>query len=152
MRFIFDNTSLRIFFLFFVGVVIFGFFLYTAGETPTMDYTAVDDDNLTPIALVEEDIVLVPETTLMYWEYDWGTAQWEGKGWTATEEVSVTINRIDVNTGNIYGGNAFFGQLSNGYDDMTGALSGAPYIFNALLMILPIGVFFMVLRSFSASW
>lgn len=165
MRFFFDRLSFMVIFLVFGSLTLFAFMLNPTDIDTGFNADSFEPDNVMVVNVTERNIVTFPEASykipegeFRYYEYSWSNLTWKTKTWTMWDETTYTLwdtTTVSVNTLDVdFSFQNIFPDLFSGYNNVQTELdnAGAPSIVGSLLILFPLSIMFVVIRSVIVSW
>ncbi len=151
MRFIFDDTSIKVIVGFFAVVLIFGFFMSLVGHDSSVDYEVAESDTWLTADVEHIELTIFPEATWT-WEGWLGDSGWFGeppepKTYTLWSETTIEIPTLNFDMGYT----SAIPEMQTGFNEMRDSINGAPYIFSALLILIPLTMVIVFIRSVEVS-
>lgn len=151
MRFIFDDTSIKVIVGFFAVVLIFGFFMSLVGLDSDVDYEDAESDTWLSAEVEHTEITIFPEATWTWegWlsDGDWFGDPPEDETYTLWSETTIDVPTLNFDIGYT----SAIPEMQIGFGEMRDRISDAPFIFPALLIIIPLTMVLVYLRSVEVS-
>lgn len=151
MRFVFDDTSIKVIVGFFAVVLIFGFFMSLVGHDSSVDYEDAESDIWLTADVEYIELTILPEGTWTWegWLGDsgWFSSEPDPETYTLWSETTIEIPTLTFDIGHT----SALPEMQTGYSEMQDSISDAPYIFQALLTLIPLTMVIIFIRSVEAS-
>lgn len=148
MRFIFSKTSMTIIAIIFIGLTIFTYVMMVDGSgTKTFDATNQEPSTIMQANLTDYNLVTVPRAEFQFWTYSFSEGEFKSQSWVIWPQTTLEIKKLDINL-NLF---SLFPDMADGYTNMSNKLDSAPWLFRAVIVIIPIIIVLIVLQAIEVS-